>query len=179
MKKNIEVLEEVLNVLEEEKRKFFNLVNQNEFRIEEINSYLSELSNEEDEDFKVFSPRNVENVHRNQIEADTSDRQKYEKENLEYNKKIDDLKTLIDKVNIVIGNLQTFDEKEEQNENIVENEEIVENIKIANADNNAEKNILERKHIAHQISNCVSFITSDVQRAKIELNALAKKLMED
>lgn len=179
MKENIEVLEEVLDVLEEEKRKFFNLVNQNEFRIEEINSYLSELSNEEDDDFKVFSPRNVENIHRDQIAADTSDRQKYEEENLEYNKKIDALKALIDKVNIVIKNLRIFDEKEEQKENIVENEEIVENIKIANADNNAEKNILERKHVAHQILNCVSFITSDVQRTKIELNALAKKLMED
>ena len=60
MKENIQVLEEVLDVLEEEKRKFYNLIRQNNFRIEEINSYLKELSKKEDEDFKVFSPRNVE-----------------------------------------------------------------------------------------------------------------------
>ena len=34
----------------------------------------------------------------------------------------------------------------------------------------------EKQHIAHQIINCVSFITSDAERAKIELTALAKKL---
>ena len=44
MKENIQVLEEVLDVLEEEKRKFYNLIRQNNFRIEEINSYLKELS---------------------------------------------------------------------------------------------------------------------------------------
>lgn len=178
MKENIEVLEEVLDVLEEEKNKFYDLVNQNEFRIEEINSYLQELSKKEDEDFKVFSPRNIENIHREQIETDTSDKKKYEGENAAYHRKIDALKVLIDKVNIVIGNLQSFEKDEEQKENVIENAEIVENIKIANVDNIIEKDLLERKHIAHQILNCVSFITPDAERAKIELIALSKKLME-
>lgn len=181
MRENIEVLEEVLDVLEEEKRKVYNLVNQNEFRIEEINSYLRELSKKEDEDFKVFSPRNAENIHREQIEADTSEKKKYEEENAAYHKKIDSLKVLIDKVNIVIGNLHLFDEKEK--EMSVENEKSVENMGVDNTDNIVEKDILdgdegERVHIAHQILNCVSFITPDAERAKIELTALSKKLME-
>lgn len=181
MRENIEVLEEVLDVLEEEKRKVYNLVNQNEFRIEEINSYLRELSKKEDEDFKVFSPRNAENIHREQIEADTSEKKKYEEENAAYHKKIDSLKVLIDKVNIVIGNLHVFDEKEE--EMSVENEKSVENMGVDNTDNIVEEGILdgdegERVHIAHQILNCVSFIIPDAERAKIELTALSKKLME-
>lgn len=181
MRENIEVLEEVLDVLEEEKRKFYNLVNQNEFRIEEINSYLRELSKKEDEDFKVFSPRNAENIHREQIEADTSEKNKYEEENAAYHKKIDFLKVLIDKVNIVIGNLHVFEEKKEVA--AVENENIVEDIGVVNTNNIVEKDILdrdkdERVHLAHQILNCVSYITPDVERAKIELIALSKKLME-
>lgn len=40
------------------------------------------------------------------------------------------------------------------------------------------KNDLEKTHIAHQILNCVSYITPDAERAKIELTALSKKLME-
>ena len=44
MNNNIEVLEEVLDVLEDERKHFLDLVNQNEFRMEEINSYLRELS---------------------------------------------------------------------------------------------------------------------------------------
>ncbi len=215
MNQNIEVLEEVLDVLEEEKRKLYNLVNQNEFRIEEINSYLREISKKEDEDFKVFSPRNAENIHREQIEEDTSEMKRYQDENAEYHKKIDALKALIDKVNIVIGNLQDFnnnekkisesedyghdienfivEEMEDNGENAVENNrkndvehcnedtenqinnnmdrsETVENMNI--------ENNLEKKHIAHQILNCVSFIIPDAERARIELTALSKKLIE-
>lgn len=162
MNNNIEVLEEVLDVLEDERKHFLDLVNQNEFRMEEINSYLRELSKSEDEDFKVFSPRNVENMHREQIEADVSEKKKYEEENKEYLKKISFLKKLIDKVNIVIANLQYEEEPDIPEEN-----------------KNEDKETLESNHIAHQILNCVSFITPDADRAKVELTALAKKLSDD
>jgi len=174
MNENIEVLEEVLNVLEEEKEKFYNLLSQNEFRIEEINSYLRELSKREDEDFKVFSPRNVENKHREQIEADTSEKKRYEEENKEYQKKIDALKTLIDKVNIVIGNLQIFEKQKKQ----VSEENDSKYNGEGNINNDANSNI-EKNHIAHQILNCVSFIPFDKERTKIELTALSKKLMNE
>ena len=159
MNNNIEVLEEVLDVLEDERKHFLDLVNQNEFRMEEINSYLRELSKSEDEDFKVFSPRNVENMHREQIEADVSEKKKYEEENI---KKISFLKKLIDKVNIVIANLQYEEEPDIPEEN-----------------KNEDKDTLESDHIAHQILNCVSFIIPDADRAKVELTALAKKLSDD
>ena len=162
MNNNIEVLEEVLDVLEDERKYFLDLVNQNEFRMEEINSYLRELSKSEDEDFKVFSPRNVENMHREQIEADVSEKKKYEEENKEYLKKISFLKKLMDKVNIVIANLQF-----EKDQDILEENK------------NEDKDTLESDHIAHQILNCVSFITPDADRAKVELTALAKKLSDD
>ena len=162
MNNNIEVLEEVLDVLEDERKHFLDLVNQNEFRMEEINSYLRELSKSEDEDFKVFSPRNVENMHREQIEADVSEKKKYEEENKEYLKKISFLKKLIDKVNIVIANLQYEEEPDIPEEN-----------------KNVDKDTLESDHIAHQILNCVSFIIPDADRAKVELTALAKKLSDD
>lgn len=162
MNNNIEVLEEVLDVLEDERKHFLDLVNQNEFRMEEINSYLRELSKSEDEDFKVFSPRNVENMHREQIEADVSEKKKYEEENKEYLKKICFLKKLIDKVNIVIANLQYEEEPDIPEEN-----------------KNEDKDALESDHIAHQILNCVSFIIPDADRAKVELTALAKKLSDD
>lgn len=225
MKENIQVLEEVLDVLEEEKRKFYNLIRQNNFRIEEINSYLKELSKKEDEDFKVFSPRNVENIHREQIEADTSEMKKYEEENAVYNKKIEALKVLIDKVDIVISNLHVLKKREEQyddgllpdfetaedtidiekktgndvsddkgdkstpdldkkikklkDDKIEKNQTEINEVEEDGAEVDKEKkNDLEKTHIAHQILNCVSYITPDAERAKIELTALSKKLME-
>ena len=180
MKENIEVLEEVLDVLEDEKRKFYDLVNHNEFRIEEINSYLRELSKKEDEDFKVFSPRNVQNIHREQIEVDMSEIKKCEEENKNYSEKIEALKNLIDKVNAVIGNLQIFEENEkQQNKENSEEIEYIDNDESSNENSDVkEKFTLENNHIAHQILNCVSFIIPDPERAKIELTALSKKIME-
>lgn len=168
---SIEVLEEVLNVLEEEKRKFSDLINENNFRIEKINSYLQELSNKEDEDFKVFSPRNVENVHKKQIEEDNIEKEKYEKENVEYVKKMEALKALVDKLNVVIGNLQIEEENIEDIKNMEDGQLCV-------AGDDLKEDIKDNLHIAHQILNCVSFLTFDTERAKRELNAIAKKMIK-
>ena len=169
----MEVLEEVLEVLEAEKKNFYDLVNQNQFRIEEINSYLKELSKKEDEDYKVFSPRNIENIHREQIQSDVNEKKKYEDENIEFQKKIEFLKSLIDKVNIVIENLLTvensvekFESSNSVSEHCDETYKELENIKS------------ENRHLAHQILNCITYIVSDTERAKVELNTIAKKMIE-
>ncbi len=173
MNKNVEVLEEVLEVLEAEKKNFYDLVNQNQFRIEEINSYLKELSKKEDEDYKVFSPRNIENIHREQIQSDVNEKKKYEDENIEFQKKIEFLKSLIDKVNIVIENLLTvensvekFESSNSVSEHCDETYKELENIKS------------ENRHLAHQILNCITYIVSDTERTKVELNTIAKKMIE-
>lgn len=155
MDKNIEVLEEVLNLLDEEKKKFYDKINENDFKIEEINSYLRELSRNEDDDFKAFSPRNSENRHHDRIEADTAEKENCEKKNAEYQKKIEFLKNLMDKVNAVIETMQ-IEEKNIEQYSDIEN--------------------LEQDHIANQILNCVSYIVPDAERAKIELTAIAEKM---
>lgn len=170
MDKNIDVLEEVINVLEEEKRKFYDLMNENDFRIEQINSYLRELTKKEEDDFKVFSPRSVENMHREQIAEDISKKEKYETENEEYQKKIEFLKNLIDKVNVVIENMQI--EKEINKQQAKDNR----NEKSGNIEECFDTVNEEQVHIAHQILNCVSFIVSDAERAKVELTAIAEKM---
>lgn len=163
MDKNIEVLEEVLDVLAEEKKKYYDLVNENDFKIEQINSYLRELSKKEEDDFKVFSPRSVDNIHREQIAADTSEKEKYEMENAEYQKKIEFLKNLMDKVNVVIKNLQMEREKEKQKQ-------------LEDESKSEKTDHTDQEHIAHQILNCVSFIIPDAERARVELIAIAEKM---
>lgn len=192
MDKNIEVLQEVLDLLESEKRKFYDMVNQNDFRIEEIDSYLRELSKNEEDDFKIFSPRNAENRHRDQIEADTVEKEKCENENVEYKKKIEYLKLLSDKVNVVIQNLYIENESEEDSEENLSDEKNDKasdpnekyTVEKCEQQNDADDDIsvvlnnlqLENAHFAHQILNCVSFIVSDAERARVELTAIAKKM---
>lgn len=170
MDKNIEVLEEVLDVLAEEKKQYYDLVNENDFKIEQINSYLRELSKKEEDDFKVFSPRSVNNIHREQIATDTSEKEKYEIENAEYQKKIEFLKNLMDKVNVVIKNLQMEKEKEKQPEDESKSE------KTDDMDEHSSTDHTDQEHIAHQILNCVSFIIPDAERARVELIAIAEKM---
>lgn len=170
MDKNIEVLEEVFDVLEEEKRKIYDLYNENDFRIEQINSYLHELTKKEEDDFKVFSPRSAENTHKEQIAADISKKEDYEAENIEYQKKIGFLKNLIDKVNAVIENMQIEGEKAELQAEKIKNEESDNKEACSNIE------IENRKHIAHQILNCVSYIVPDPERARVELTVIAEKM---
>lgn len=172
MDKNIEVLEEVLDVLEEEKKKFYDLLDENDFKIEKINSYLRELSKKEEDNFKLFSPRSAENIHREQIAADTSEKEKYETENVEYQKKIAFLKNLMNKVNAVIESLQMEKEKTERTADERENEESDKVKKISDTID------AEQKHIAHQILNCVSYIVTDTERARVELTAIAEKMIK-
>lgn len=172
MDKNIEVLEEVLGVLEDEKKKFYNLVDENDFRIEQINSYLREICKKEEDNYKVFSPRSTENIHREQIEADISKKEKYEVENSEYQKKIEFLKGLLDKVNAVIESLIMEKEKAEQRGAEAESEKSNTIEKKSGTDNE------EQKHIAHQILNCVSYIVIDAERARVELTAIAEKMIK-
>lgn len=170
MDKNIEVLEEVLDELEKEKKKLYDLVDENDFRVEQINSYLRELSKREEDNYKVFSPRSAENTHREQIETDISKKEKYEAENEEHQKKIEFLKNLMDKLIAVIENLQMEKEKAEQQKADIKDEKSNIIKEYCDTDN------MEQGHIAHQILNCVSYIVSDSERAKVELTAIAEKM---
>lgn len=156
MDNDIEILNEILKILSDQRDKINVQLNENLFKIQEINFFLKNLTEKEDENFKVFSPRNIESVHKDQIEDNNKKKQSYEEEIEEYRKKLSFLNLIIEKLNIVIKNLQSG-----QNQKDSDREEAGD------------------YHIAHQILNCVSYIISDPMRAKIELTAIAKRMSHE
>lgn len=198
----INILQKLCDAHIQEKSDFQTLVNQNLFQIEKINSYLKSLFEKEDPEFKVFSPRNVESIYEEQIASNQEKKKKLETENLSYYKKINQLSEQIDQLSFVIDSLknnnhmQTIDQSGSNNqiESVIEssNFDQVNNIdqvksSIQSSNNNQENNSnqivsnnvssLSQNHISHRILNCVSFIDSDPERAKVELKAIAKKMI--
>lgn len=156
MEKNLILLKEVESELNRQKKEIQELFNQNIFRIEKAESYLKDLTEKEADDFKVFSPRSIESVYKDRIEKETFEKDVCEKENKSYQEKINELESMIEKLNTVIRGLSLTTEK-----------------------NMGDLQIYSNGRIANQIINCVSYITLDPERAKIELTALAKKILEN
>lgn len=199
----INILQKLCDDHIQEKSDFQTLVNQNLFQIEKINSYLKSLFEKEDPEFKVFSPRNVESIYEEQIASNQEKKKKLETENLSYYKKINQLSEQIEQLSFVIDSLKRneqtnignqFDISNKRIDNVIQSNnynQINNNVQIENtiqsSNNNQENNnnqivsnnisSLSQNHISHRILNCVSFIDSDPERAKVELKAIAKKMI--
>lgn len=81
-------LKEMIRELSEEKKGFQEKLNKNLNRISEIDAYLNSIYEKEDSDFKVFSPRNVENVYREQIEKAKQEKYSLENENQNFYRQV-------------------------------------------------------------------------------------------
>lgn len=100
------LLKEILQELSEEKKNFQDKINKNLNRISEIDAYLNSIYEKEDTDFKVFSPRSVENVYKEQIERGKAEKYSIENENqYQYRQ--------INRLDRYLSNLQTVLEDEE------------------------------------------------------------------
>lgn len=179
-------MDECINILQklcddhiQEKSDFQTLVNQNLFQIEKINSYLKSLFEKEDPEFKVFSPRNVESIYEEQIASNQEKKKKLETENLSYYKKINQLSEQIEQLSFVIDSLKRNEQTNIGNQFDISNKRIDNVIQSNNYNQIVSNNIssLSQNHISHRILNCVSFIDSDPERAKVELKAIAKKMI--
>ena len=130
-------------------------------------------------------------------------KKKLETENLSYYKKINQLSEQIEQLSFVIDSLKRneqtnignqFDISNKRIDNVIQSNnynQINNNVQIENtiqsSNNNQENNnnqivsnnisSLSQNHISHRILNCVSFIDSDPERAKVELKAIAKKMI--
>lgn len=153
MDESIKILEELENDFITQREGFQNLFHQNLLKIEKVDSYLKDLAETEDEDFRVFSPRSIDNVYKNRIESENAQKAHCEEENKIYQEKIDKLDEHIKKINTVLHNLIVAEQESKETEK-------------------AEQFI----HFAHQILECVLYMPLDLERAKRELTVIAKKM---
>lgn len=177
-----EVLEEMYQALLEEKKGFDEKINKNLNRIAEIDAYLKSIYDKENSDFKVFSPRNVENVYKEQIEVSKQEKYAIENENQYQYRQVNKITKYLESIASVID--------------IEDDSNSIEPVELPNIDFEKNINILdiqeeERQriarelhdsslqnltHLVHKVELSSMFIDQDPIRAKLELATITKNL---
>lgn len=170
-----EMYEEFLN----EKNELLETIHHNEDKIAEIDRYLESLFEKEDKDFKVFSPRNVENIYRERIEEERTQKEKIEKENQIFYKKVGFYLDNLGKLEIM---MKANEKKEIQtigNSMMIEIQE-EERKRIANdLHDTTVQNLI---HLTHKIELCSKYMDKDIVSARMELvsiNQVIKNTIDD
>ena len=180
-------LKEMIRELSEEKKGFQEKLNKNLNRIAEIDSYLNSIYEKEDSDFKVFSPRNVENVYREQIEKAKQEKYSLENENQNFYRQVN-------RIEHYIENLQSVLDEENLSEIVIEPVAGISNqIQISSDINLKSLDIQEKDrqriardlhdtslqnlaHLIHRIELSSLYIDKDPIQAKLELMSINKSL---
>lgn len=162
------LLKETLQELSEEKAGFQEKVNKNLNRISEIDAYLKSIYDKEDTDFKVFSPRNVENVYKEQIDKSNKEKYALENENQHLYRQINRLHHYMENIQAVLDeedsdfNLKSLDIQEKDRQRI--------------ARDLHDTSLQNLAHLIHRIELSSMYIDKDPIQAKLELASINKNM---
>lgn len=143
-------------------------INENLVRIAEIDKYLDSIYGREEENFKVFSPRNVEHIYRDDIVV-----HKEEKNKLEMNNR--SLYSRLNKVNTYLATIDNFISKSIVTRNF-EVLDIQEKERHRIARDLHDTSLQNLSHLLHKIELASMYIEKDVLQAKLELATVSKGL---
>lgn len=167
-------LEEMQENFQNEAEDLEMRIKKNLLRISEIEEYLSSLYEKEDENFKVFSPWNVEHIHKDDIEKHKTERKILENDNKclysRLNKLNDYLTALADALDTrsnhtgVKQNLKALDIQENERHRISRDLH--------------DTSLQNLAHLVHKIELASMYIDKDAVQAKLELAAVNKNMKE-
>lgn len=161
-------LSELLNEIRKEKEKVDAELQSNlsSIRAEEI--YAQNFINSESEDYKVFSPRNMESLYQDEITKIMNQKSDYEEKNKSLYQKKNILSTWIERIEHVIEN-------ENDDLNVLNIQELDRQRIARDLHDTSLQNLA---HLIHQIELSSLYIDQDPVRAKLELSVVNKRLRE-
>lgn len=161
-------LKEMRQNLLEEAEGLEKKIRVNLLRISEIDEYLDSIYRKEDADFKVFSPRNVEHVYKDDIDNHKTEKYKLESDN----------RSLYSKLNKVNAYLEGLDEavKEKPADRNLGVLDIQEKERQRIARDLHDTSLQNLAHLVHKIELASMYIDKDTLQAKLELAAINKNL---
>lgn len=165
-----EMYQNLLDEAEEIKSK----INENLMHISEIDEYLRSIYKQEDEDFKVFSPRNVEHIYKEDIENHKSNKYKLENDN-----KV--LYSRLNKTNAYMEGLQEVLHVEPfvaQKHNDLYGLDIQEKERQRIARDLHDTSLQNLTHLVHKLELASMYIDKDPLQAKLELATISKNLKD-
>ncbi len=164
------ILQEILEESLLEKKKTDDELKKNLNRIKEIDSFLDSIKNGEEADFKIFSPRTAESIHREKIEEVTEERKLLENSNDSYYKDLGKIESRIEKISFLIENRDVNKRLSILNIQEKERSRIARELHDSSLQNLA--------HLVHSIELGTLFIDQDPIRAKLELASCSENLKQ-
>lgn len=180
-------LKEMIRELSEEKKGFQEKLNKNLNRISEIDAYLNSIYEKEDSDFKVFSPRNVENVYREQIEKAKQEKYSLENENQNFYRQVnriehytENLQSVLDEENSLQNMIAPVMDSSKQisisSDLSLKSLDIQEKDRQRIARDLHDTSLQNLAHLIHRIELSSMYIDKDPIQAKLELMSINKSL---
>lgn len=137
-------------------------------RISEIDAYLKLLHDQEEEDFKFFSPRNVEEIHKESIAIQKEEKKKLEEEN----------RGLYSKLNKVAGFAKGLQRAMDADTsfNKLEILDVQEKERQRIARDLHDTSLQNLTHLVHKLELASIYMDRDIVQAKLELATISKSL---
>lgn len=172
-------IKDMYNSLQEEAEGLELKIKSNLLRISEIDEYLDSLYNKEDEDFKVFSPWNVEHVYKENIDINKTEKYKLENDNIELYSRLNRVRSFMYALeadaSFDSSNVSPVTESIQKESNLAvldmqesERQRIARDLHDTSLQNLA--------HLVHKIELASMYIDKDPLQAKLELAAVNKNL---
>lgn len=163
-----EILEKLYDDFLKEKESVQKEVDNCRNKISEVNSYINSIMGMEDSDYKVFSPRNVENVYKDSLAEHRVLKNKYENDYQNYLIKMERVETCLRRIEFLMLNspddLHYFEIQERERQRI--------------ARDLHDCSLQNLTHIVHKVELASMYIDKDVIQAKLELASISKNIKE-
>lgn len=175
---NYEIIADMLRELQQEYDKFQEHIDEYVFKIKETDNYIQSFFDKEDSDFKMFSPRKVEDIYKDEIARANSEKNDYqEKLNQCYHEQ-NNLRAKIEKLEKVIHDEKDFHYNSEMKKKNLKILTMQEEDRQRIARELHDTSLQNLSHLVHKIELSSMFIDQDPIRAKLELAVIGKNLRE-
>ena len=162
------LLSELLNDIKKERKEVDAELQSNLSSIRAEDIYAQNFMDSESEDYKVFSPRNMESMYRDEIAKIQNQKSGYEEKNKVLYHKKNTLSLWIDRIEKILEN--------ENNDLDILNIQEQDRQRIAR--DLHDTSLQNLTHLIHQIELSSLYIDEDPVRAKLELSVVNKRLRE-
>lgn len=186
-----ENLKEIYDSFFNERQELKEKLDSNLNTISQIESYLESLFEQEESDYKFFSPRNVKAVYKEDIEKNEIEKRNIENENHYYYKKINLLDSRIQTLSSILNSIGNSNSSNEVNELDKNGELLNEKSRLDKKLNILDIQEKERHriardlhdtslqnlaHLVHKIELASKYVDQDTIQTKLELAAINKNL---
>lgn len=159
------------NILREQRQELMKLDEEIQYNLrcmKEADIYINSFIESEPDDFKIFSPRNAESIHKEEIEKTNQEKYSYEEQN----------RQLIAKRNVLYKQVKKLEKILEHRNNSLTILNIQEEDRQRIARDLHDTSLQNLAHLVHKIELSSLYIDEDPVKAKLELSVVNKVLRE-